>query len=1061
MNWYYSPYALFLLIAAIFSITLALHAWQRRATHGATMFALLMFAVAQMVFGYALELSTSDLETRILWAKVQYIGLTNIPPAWFIFAISYSGRLQWISGRNILPILIIPKLTLLLVWTNEYHHLIWQTIALADEDPFLGLSVQYGPWFWVHLIHSYALILTGTGLLIGRLIRTPQLYGQQIAMLLIAVLVPLLYNSLYIFRPDLLAYFDLTPLAFTLTGIALLWSLFRFRLLDIAPVARDAIFENMYAGVIVLDTRQRIVDINPAAQQFFNWSNTAVVGRELSEVLPSLAAVLPQGTDSPELRKNIVLAEDPEQRIFELIFSYLRNRYDHPAGSLAILRDITEHKQAEASLRESEARYRAVSELTSDFTYALRAFPDGSVDLDWITDAFFRMTDYSAEEVRAHGGWQSLVHPDDQAITNVHTKKLYTGRPDVAEFRIITKSGETLWIRNYGQSVRGEDRRRVVRILGAGQNITEQKQVEAALRESEERYRRLVEYSPEPIAVYSEEKIVYVNTASVKLYGAKSPDELIGRSIWDFIHPDYRDRAMVQARHIQQQNSPADLIEEKLIRLDGQSIDVEIATIPTTYLGKPAIQVVARDITARKRVEETLREQNEYFAALHDTALAVMNRLEVQDVLETIVVRAGALVGTEHGYLYSDDDGSGTSRIKVGVGVFRSYVGCSLQPGVGVDGMVWSTGQPLVVNKYQQWSGRMFDEAAQSIRAAMGVPLTSGSRVIGVLGLAHIEAGKTFGSEEMAILTRFAELASIAMDNARLYTTAQQELAERKRAEEDLAQARDQALEAARMKTEFLATMSHELRTPLNAIIGFTDLTLEPLYGTLNEQQRSNLQRVSRNARHLLELIDGILDLSKIEAAHMQMINEPVRLYEVVSSAVSNIETLVTKKQIQLTIYQASMAMPLIRGDSGRLRQIVLNLLTNAVKFTPAHGQINIVLEHGTPDELTTAAKPEHELPSGQWIALSVQDSGIGIPPHEHVLIWNEFYQIDGSTTREYSGTGLGLAIVRRFTQLMGGHVGLRSAVGEGSTFTIWLPLTEASTVQTDVESPAALPLVK
>ncbi|MBV9788143.1 MAG: GAF domain-containing protein, partial [Chloroflexi bacterium] len=431
---------------------------------------------------------------------------------------------------------------------------------------------------------------------------------------------------------------------------------------------------------------------------------------------------------------------------------------------------------------------------------------------------------------------------------------------------------------------------------------------------------------------------------------------------------------------------------------------------------------------------------NEYFAALHDTTLAVMNRLEVEDVLETIVVRAGALVGTEHGYLYSGDPDTGASEVKVGVGVFRPYVGQPLRPGMGVDGMVWLTGQPLTVNNYQEWFWRMRDEEVINLHSMLGVPLTSGSQIVGVLGLAHIEEGRSFGDEEIAILTRFAELASIALENARLYTTAQQELAERKLAEEKLAFARDEALEAARLKSEFLATMSHELRTPLNAIIGFTDLTLEPTIGPLNDQQRSNLQRVSRNARNLLELIDGILDLSKIDAGRMQMSNEPVRLYEVVCSAVSNIETLVTNKQLQVTIQQLTN-VPLIYGDSGRLRQIVLNLLSNAVKFTPPHGRIEVMLEHGAPGALSCAALPIEGLAPGDWIALSVSDTGIGIPPEEHARIWSEFYQIDGSTTRQYSGTGLGLTIVRRLSELMGGRVGLQSIVNEGSTFTIWLPV--------------------
>ncbi|HEX6290128.1 MAG TPA: histidine kinase N-terminal 7TM domain-containing protein [Herpetosiphonaceae bacterium] len=1049
MNWHYSPYVFVLLIAACVSIGIAGYTWRRRTAQGAPAFAVVMLAVAEVMLAFALELSSSDIPTKIVWAKAQYVGLVTIPVAWLIFALRYSQRSHWITWRNDMLLLIVPAITLTLVVSNESHSLIWYEPTVFADDPLNDLHVRYGPWFWVHMAYSYTLLLLGSVLLIGKLLHAPRLHRQPINLLLAAVIIPLVSSTLYIFNASPFSHLNVTPFALMLTGIAFAWGLFRFRLLDITPLARDTIFQNMYAGVIVLDTQRRIVDINPSAQRLFGWSPAHVVGHKLEEIRPSIAAVLPPGVQGQSIRKTVVLEDDYPQRIFDLNFSFLASQHGYPAGCMAVLLDISEHKRG-------EERYRVVSELTSDFTYALLAYPNGDLDLDWITDAFYRITDYSDEEVRARGGWYTLTYPDDHPVTQAHIRRLLAGQADVAEFRIVAKNGDLLWIRNYGQPRRDEEQR-VVQILGAGQNITASRQAEAALRESEERYRRLVEYSPEPIVVHSEGKLVYVNAAGVKLYGACRREELIGKPIHDFIHPDYREVALRRDHTIHQASNPTELIEEKIVRLDGQSIDVEIAAIPITYLGKPALQVVARDITARKRVEEALREQNEYFAALHDTALAVMNRLELADVLEAIVVRAGALVGTEHGYLYSGEPNSGTSEIKVGVGIFRSYVGQRLRPGVGVDGSVWLTGQPLAVNNYQEWPGQVTDEPHKGLHAVVGVPLTSGPHVVGVLGLAHLEPGWSFGDEEITILTRFAELASIALVNARLYTTAQQELAERKRTEEKLALARDEALEAARLKSEFLATMSHELRTPLNAIIGFTDLTLEQHTGPLNDQQRSNLQRVSRNARSLLDLIDGILDLSKIDAGRMQMLSEPVRLYEVVSSAVSSIETLVSKKELEVTITQTPSGQPLIYGDSRRLRQIVLNLLSNAVKFTPANGRITVVLEHGPPTMLNMAALPDNDLPQGEWIALSVHDTGIGIPPEEHGRIWGEFYQIDGSLTRQYGGTGLGLTIVRRLTELMGGRVGLRSEVDEGSTFTIWLPVAQSS-AEPPLDQPAMAP---
>ncbi len=358
-------------------------------------------------------------------------------------------------------------------------------------------------------------------------------------------------------------------------------------------------------------------------------------------------------------------------------------------------------------------------------------------------------------------------------------------------------------------------------------------------------------------------------------------------------------------------------------------------------------------------------------------------------------------------------------------------------------------------------------EAARSIGAALSqLNLRSPeslSRTIDTLAAQLVQGvapeAMTMLAPRLAVL--LGEIAAGFFRAARDVILADQEeirramLIERHRAETALAKARDQALEAARLKSDFLATMSHELRTPLNSIIGFTDLTLEQHAGPLNEQQRNNLQRVSRNARALLELINSVLDMSKIDAGHMHLDNEPVSIRNIVESALADIGTLVQTKQLQTAIRQPQSALPHVRGDAVRLHQVVLNLLSNAVKFTPTHGMITLVLEYGLASALTSAAPPVEDFAPGPWVAVSVQDTGIGIAPEEHARIWSEFYQIDGSATRQYGGTGLGLTIAKRLTMLMGGYVGVSSVVGSGSTFTLWLPVMQPRQSLSDEYQPS------
>lgn len=236
--------------------------------------------------------------------------------------------------------------------------------------------------------------------------------------------------------------------------------------------------------------------------------------------------------------------------------------------------------------------------------------------------------------------------------------------------------------------------------------------------------------------------------------------------------------------------------------------------------------------------------------------------------------------------------------------------------------------------------------------------------------------------------------------------------------------ARANAVEAARLKSDFLATMSHELRTPLNAIIGYTDILLAGMLGELSDDQRDYQHRIMRNAETLLSLINDLLDLSKIEAGRLEINNQPFNLQTWMDDIVMQIEGLAAEKNLRFTHNIDPRLPKTLNGDEGRLRQIAINLLSNAIKFTN-NGEVNFDLRKET---------------NAVW-KLVVRDTGIGIPSHMQETIFDEFRQVDGTSSREFGGTGLGLAIVRKLALRMGGNVRLHSSVGEGSTFSILLPL--------------------
>jgi len=240
----------------------------------------------------------------------------------------------------------------------------------------------------------------------------------------------------------------------------------------------------------------------------------------------------------------------------------------------------------------------------------------------------------------------------------------------------------------------------------------------------------------------------------------------------------------------------------------------------------------------------------------------------------------------------------------------------------------------------------------------------------------------------------------------------------------ELRAAKDAAESADRLKSAFLATMSHELRTPLNSIIGFTGILLQEMVGPLNPEQKKQMGMVRTSSNHLLELINDVLDLSKIEAGQLQVAHEPVDLKAAALKVTESLRPLAQKKGLALHC-EVPGALGLLVSDRRRVEQILTNLMGNAIKFT----------EKG---EVTLRVAP-----AGQDMRIDVTDTGIGIDRADLERLFQPFFQIDTGLTRKYGGTGLGLSICKRLTELLGGRIWAESAPGQGSTFTFLLPRTE------------------
>jgi PAS domain S-box-containing protein len=644
---------------------------------------------------------------------------------------------------------------------------------------------------------------------------------------------------------------------------------------------------------------------------------------------------------------------------------------------------VLERERAKDALRRSEARYRAFTELATDFIFEESFEGAEQSVVVWSTEAFERICGYSPLEYNREGGWKAICHPDDVPVVAARNRNLLAGRESEEEIRVFTAAGEIRWIRLHSRPLRDIGTGRVMRVVGTGQDITSSKQAaDEVARQRRELQLVLDAVQAQIWYLDTKGRVVRHNLAAEQATGLNI-ESVQGKEIFTLFPgiPEFEKRHEECLEAIRSGRPILGTIES--FADGGQQRWMTVDKVPILDEAKCVVGLLlfAYDVTDLKRTEANLRDSEERYRSLVEDQSEFIVRW-LPDGTRTFVNEAycryfgaprEALVGHSFFSLINTD----------ALAAIQSKV-AMLTPSAPIATSEYSLCRPDGRTVWIEWTDRAF----------------------------FAEDG------------RLTEVQSVGRD-----------ITQRKELEAELRRAKESAEAASRAKSEFLANVSHEIRTPMNGILGITDLMLDT---ALTFEQRKYLELIKLSADSLLTLLNDILDLSKVEAGKFDIEIVDFSLKDCLTNAVKPLALQAADKNLQFRLNIAPEVPETAAGDPVRLRQVLVNLVSNAIKFTE-HGTVDVQVRLAGADELPSA--------TGGWggLHVAVADTGIGIPADKHRAIFEAFQQADGSTTRRYGGTGLGLTIAARLVNLMGGRIGLESAVGQGSTFYFTVPLGQAT----------------
>lgn len=735
--------------------------------------------------------------------------------------------------------------------------------------------------------------------------------------------------------------------------------------LQLSEAKFRSLINSMQDLVYTLDKDMNIVGLYGMWSEMYGLSEELLLGKKLTTFLSPAQAEINDIANTRALNGESIkfewyLNQNGDKFYFESSLTPFFGTDNEIVGILGVAREITERKKSELRVRESEEKYRKLFDFSPEpiMVHQHDKFL-------FINAAGIKFLGAENEGMLIGKNVFDFLHPDYHQAVNERVVQLQHGieKLPLISIKFIRLDGAVIdaEVSTISFLHEGEIAAQVVL-----RDITERKKAEELLKESEDRYKSIIEYSPNAIAVHSNGKLLFVNPAAVKLIGAKNADEVLNKPALDLIHPDYKEFAIKRIREILKNNAPLPPAEEKIVKFDGTVIDVEVTSVPINYGGIKALQVILRDITEQKRANEQVKKLSQ---AVDQSPVSIVIT-NLNGSIEYVNPKFTKVTG----YSFDEAIGKNPSILKSGTQSKEFYQN------------MWNT-----ITNGNDWQGEFHNKKKSG-----------------------------------ALYWELASISPIKTDFGKIthFIALKEDITEQRRNQEELVRSKQVAEEANKLKSSLLENMSHEFRTPLNGILGFSQLLKDEL---AESEHLDMLEKIMQSGKRLLNTLNSVLTLTELENNNYLINKSEIDLALICKELKSLYIKDALKKNLEFKLDLKNESMNIVT-DENIFQKIVSSILENAIKYTHK-GEVTI--------ELTNSIEENGE----KFAVINIIDTGIGIRLTDQALIFEEFRQLSEGLRRDFEGLGLGLSLANKMIKLIGGRISVQSEFGKGSKFTIMLPM--------------------